>query len=203
MPPIPINKTLARMSANWPTRCAASRLASVSRRFVCTQRIGSFSHQPSRAPAKLLSNRKESASFLVVIFQSEMRNEIFPLHPAQGVLQFHQLNKDIVFRIEPGRRHRAFEVKREPLLDTLHPGSLRKIEKQDQIEHERRSQYRIAAKKIDLDLHRIAEPTENVDVVPTFFGIAARRIVIDPHRVIQLFIKLRVEIGLENLLQNR
>src|SRR6185437_820166 len=111
MPPIPSNRTLARISASCPTRCTASRLASVSRRLVCTQRMGSLSHQPSRAETRLFSRTIDTASFLVVIFQSEMRNEIFPLHPAQGVLQFHQLNKDIVFRIKARDGHRPFEIK--------------------------------------------------------------------------------------------
>src|SRR5882757_5041901 len=117
---MPINRTLARMSDSWPTRWAASRLASVSRRFVCTQRIGSLSHQPSRAERRPFKRSRESGSLfstrkplpngrgsarfvkvrgalpLVVIFLSQVGNEIFALHPAQGVLQFHQLNENIM-----------------------------------------------------------------------------------------------------------
>ena len=36
---------------------------------------------------------------------------------AQRVLQLHQLNEQVVLRIQPGRVHRALEVEREPLLD--------------------------------------------------------------------------------------
>src|SRR6185437_5621490 len=59
----------------------------------------------------------------------------------------------------------------------------------------------IAAKEVDLNLHRIAQPSEDVDVIPAFFRIAARRIVIDPDGVIQILIKLRIELGLKNLFQ--
>jgi predicted rRNA methylase YqxC with S4 and FtsJ domains len=48
------------------------------------------------------------------------------------------------------------------------------IHKQNQIERKRRSQNRIAAKKIYLDLHRVTHPAKDVDIVPTFLGVAPR-----------------------------
>ena len=61
---MPCNSTLARISAS----CSASRLASsdasVWRRFVCTQRIGSVIHQPCCAEA-VIARTLHIASFLI------------------------------------------------------------------------------------------------------------------------------------------
>ena len=88
-----------------------------------------------------------------------------------------------MFGIEPGRAHWRLEIERQPLLHALHVGSLGEVEEQSEIQNDRRREDRIAAEKIDLDLHLVAEPAKNVDVVPTFFVIATRRIVIDLHNV--------------------
>ena len=103
--------------------------------------------------------------------------------------------------IEPRRGHRRFEVEAQPLLDALHAGALGEVEKQHQVEYERRGEDRIAAQEIDLDLHRIAEPAEDIDVVPAFFLVSARRIVIDFHRVKKVLVKFRIQIWLQDLVQ--
>ena len=51
---MPISKTLARMPASCVTSRFGSSVASVSRRFVCTQRMGSCIHQPCSARARWL-----------------------------------------------------------------------------------------------------------------------------------------------------
>src|SRR5437588_4428267 len=98
---------------------------------------------------------------------------------AQGVLELHQLDEDVVFGIETGRGHRRLEVEREPLLHAAHAGALRQIEKEREVEHDGRSENGVATEEVNLDLHRIAEPTEDVYVVPTLCVVAARRIVVD------------------------
>mgnify|MGYP000373161909 CR=1 FL=1 len=40
------------------------------------------------------------------------------------------------------------------------------------------------AEEIELDLHGIAHPTKDIDVVPTFFIVSARRIIINTQRFI-------------------
>src|SRR5437879_7560394 len=75
----------------------------------------------------------------------------------------------------------AFEVEGEPLLDAGEPRALGEVEEQGEVEHDRRRQDRIAAQEVDLDLHRIAEPPEDVDVVPPLLVVSPRRIVIDPY----------------------
>src|SRR5438046_2426161 len=121
----------------------------------------------------------------------------------QGVLEFHQLNENVVFRIQTRRRHWRFEIKRQPFLHALHTCALREVEEESQIQNDRSSQNRVAAKEIDLDLHGIAEPAKDVDVVPAFLVVAPRRIVVDSDDVGKVLVKLRVDFRLENVLKHR
>src|SRR5271157_2455003 len=113
---------------------------------------------------------------LVVILEAKVRDQILSSHPAQRILQLHELDENVVLGIQAGRRHRTFEIEGEPLLNAFHSRALREIEKQHQVEYQGRCQYRVPAEKVDLDLHRIAEPAKDVDVIPAFFGIAPRRV---------------------------
>src|SRR3954453_7236207 len=53
---MPAWRTLARISATWRTSSAGSPPASVWRKLVCTQRMGSRIHQPCAAAAWIVSN---------------------------------------------------------------------------------------------------------------------------------------------------
>src|ERR1044072_3167396 len=121
----------------------------------------------------------------------------------QRVFQFHQLNKYVVFRIQAWCCLRRFEVEREPLLNAFHAGSLGEVEKQCEIENDWRGKYRVTAKKIDLDLHRVTEPAEYVDVVPTFLVVASRRVVVDTDDMRKVLIEIRVNIWLEDVFEDR
>ena len=139
---------------------------------------------------------------LIVVFKSEVRDEVFAFHVAEGVFELHELDEDVVFGIEAGGGHGAFEVEAEPLLDAAHTGALGEVHKEDEVEDEGGGEDGVAAEEIDFDLHRVAEPAEDVDVVPAFFGVAAGRIVVDLYGVVEVFIELRVEVGLEDLFEN-
>src|SRR4051812_45480697 len=67
---------------------------------------------------------------LVVVLTAEMGDQLLTLQVPQRVLQFHQLNEQIVFGVQSRRVDGALEVKREPLLDAVHPGALGEIEEQ-------------------------------------------------------------------------
>src|SRR5688572_19302067 len=97
----------------------------------------------------------------------------------QRVLQFHQLNEDVVFRIETGSSLWRFEVEREPLLHAVQPAARREIEDQSEVEHDWRGENGVAAEEVDLDLHRVAERAENVNVVPALVVVTARRVIVD------------------------
>ena len=47
---------------------------------------------------------------LVVILQSQVRDQVFAAQMSQGVLQLHQLNEQVVFGIKFGGAHRRFEI---------------------------------------------------------------------------------------------
>ena len=46
----------------------------------------------------------------VVILQPQVRDHLFALQVAQRVLQLHRLDEQVMLGIQPGRRHRRFEV---------------------------------------------------------------------------------------------
>jgi hypothetical protein len=79
---------------------------------------------------------------------------------------------------------------------------LGKVGKKRQVKHNRRCQYRIAAKEIDLDLHGIVQPTENVNIVLAFLIIAVRGIIIDADLMIQFTIQIGVQVGPQNIFQH-
>src|SRR5262245_46190485 len=101
--------------------------------------------------------------------------------------------------IEFGRALRDLEIEREPLLNTRHADSLGEIEKQDQIEAQRRGQNAVTAQKVYLDLHRIAEPAENVDIVPALFVVTARRIVVNANLMMKVLVQFGIDVGLKDM----
>jgi len=87
-------------------------------------------------------------------------------------------------------------------LDAAEPGALRQVGEQDEVECERRREDRVATEEVDLDLHRIPEPAEDVDVVPTFFVVSARRVVVDAHLVEDVAVQLGILLGLQDVFQH-
>src|SRR5215472_6553276 len=192
-----------RRPRSWRTRRCNTVTECSSLRRAATRARPIYPVPPMTRQFMLLSLRGSiSETALIVIFQTEMSDQIFTAHPPERVLQLHQLNEDVVLRVESGRGHGRLEVERQPLLDAPHSGALRQIQEQHQVQYNRRRQDRIAAQEIDLDLHRIAEPTENVDVVPAFLGVAARRIVVNPDGVVKILVQLGIKAGLENLIEH-
>src|SRR4029077_510729 len=102
----------------------------------------------------------------VVILQTQVCDQVLTAHPPERILQLHQLDEDVVLRVEPRRGHGSLEIEREPFLDATHAAALRQVHEQNQIQDERRGQDGVAAQEIDLNLHRIAQPSEDVDVIP-------------------------------------
>src|SRR5574337_562671 len=88
------------------------------------------------------------------------------------------------------------------LLNPPQPRPPRQIEEQHQIQHNRRRQNRIAAQKIHFDLHRVAQPAKNVDVVPALFVVAARRVVVDAHLVVNLAVQIGIQVRLQNIFEH-
>ena len=80
--------------------------------------------------------------------------------------------------------------------------ALREVEEQYEIQHDRRRQNRIAAQEIDLDLHRIAEPSEDVDIVPTLFVITTRRVIVNANLMKDICrTSLGIQLGLQDVVE--
>ena len=103
--------------------------------------------------------------------------------------------------IDAGSAVRSFEVEAEPLLNAQAAQRWRaggEIHEEDQVERERRGEDGVAAEEVYLELHRVAEPAEDVDVVPAFFVVAAGRVVVDADLVVEVLVEVGVELGLED-----
>jgi len=116
--------------------------------------------------------RSETSTSSIIIPLAEVGDQVFAHHPTQSVFEFHRLDEEVVLGIKLGRAHGRLEIKAESLLNAAHPRALGEIEKEHKVENDGRGENRVAAKEVDLDLHRIAEPAEDVDVIPALFVAA-------------------------------
>src|SRR5215469_1494260 len=138
---------------------------------------------------------------LVVVFGAEVGDELLAHHPAQSVFELHRLDEEVVLGIQLRRAHGRFEVEAEPLLNAMHSGALGQVEEEDEVEHDGRGENGVAAEKIHFDLHGIAEPAENVDIVPAFFVVAARRVIVDADLVVEIAVEFGIELRLQNIFE--
>src|SRR4026208_1025232 len=92
-----------------------------------TEMIGSADRTPMTRPPISAGWRNGD---LVVVLTAQMRDELFALQIPQRVLQLHQLDEQVMLRVETGRVHRALVIERQPFLDPAHPRALRQIEEQ-------------------------------------------------------------------------
>src|SRR5438046_8268223 len=107
-----------------------------------------------------------------------------------------------MLRVQSRRGHRRLEIKAEPLLNAAHSRALRQVEEQHEIKHDRGGQNGIAAEEVHLDLHRIAEPSKNVDAIPALFVVTARRVVIDAYLVAHIAVERSVKVRCDGMTQN-
>src|SRR5512138_2329330 len=112
------------------------------------------------------------------------------------------LLEEIVHLRVPRRRHRALEEERQPLLRAGLARPPREIGEDGEVHHDGRREDRVAALEVHLDVHRVAEPPEDVDGVPTFLVVAARRVVVDGDLVLDGAVELRVLARGEDLVEH-
>src|SRR5687767_15853907 len=105
----------------------------------------------------------------IVVFETEVSDQVLATQMTERVLQFHELNENVVLRIEARGGLRRLEVEGQPFLDPFHSGPLGEVQKKGEVEAQGCGKDRVAAEKVDLDLHRISEPAKDVDIVPAFF----------------------------------
>src|SRR5260221_11751548 len=115
-----------------------------------------------------------------------MRDQLLSHHPPERVLELHALDEEIMLRIELLRGHRALEVEAQPFLNASEASALGEVHEQRKVEHDRRREDRVTAEEVHLDLHRIAEPSADIDVVPPLLRVATGWIVVDRDLVIHV-----------------
>ena len=101
--------------------------------------------------------------------------------------------------------HRSLEEEAEETLNAIASCACCKVAQQAEVETERSGKDRVAAEEVDLDLHRIAHPTEDVDIVPSLLVVVARWIIVDANLMIilgVLIVAVAVEVWLLFWLQD-
>ncbi len=134
-----------------------------------------------------------------------MGDEGFAHNVAEGVFELHGLDEEVVLGVDAGGGVGVFEVEAEPLLDAQIAqagGAGCEVHEEAEVQGERRGEDGVAAEEVDLKLHRVAEPAEDVDVVPTFLVVAAGRVVVDADLVIEVLVEVGVEFGLEDVFED-
>src|SRR6187402_275874 len=141
----------------------------------------------------------------LVGYSLQMSYKIFSHDVAQSIFELHGLNEEVVLRDTPRGAVRGFEVEAEPLLHAevrQRRRPRRQIHVQAEIERQRSSEDGVAAEEVDLKLHGIAKPAENVDIIPTLLVIPAGRIVVNPDFVKDVLIKIGVLFGLKDVFED-
>src|SRR5512143_3757839 len=77
---------------------------------------------------------------LVVVLGAEVGDELITLGVAERVLQLHELDEQVVLRVQALLRHRALPVEAQPLLDAAHAGARREVHEQREVEDDRRGE---------------------------------------------------------------
>src|SRR5580700_9553193 len=111
-----------------------------------------------------------------------MRDQFLSFQVPERVLQLHQLNKQIMLWVQSRCAHGGLEVEAQPFLDSDSPqfgSALRQVKEEHQIQNQRCCQNGVTAQEVNLNLHGIAEPSEDVDVIPTFFVVTTWRIIVN------------------------
>ena len=126
-------------------------------------------------------------------------------HYADSVFEHYILLEKVIHRnlVLCVIMHRALEEEAEESLDTIASCSLSYIAKKHEVETERSCKDRVAAEEVDLDLHGIAHPTEDVDVVPAFLVVVARGIIIYSYLVEIILVKVGLFFRHEDTFESR
>ena len=101
--------------------------------------------------------------------------------------------------------HWRLEEEAQEALDAMTAGTGCKVAQQTEVEQQWSSKDRVAAEEVDLDLHWVTHPSEDVDVVPALLVVVARWIIVDANLMIilgVLVVAVAVEVWLLLWLQD-
>jgi len=112
-------------------------------------------------------------------------------HFADSVLKHHILLEEVVYRhfVLCIVVHGALEEEAQEALCAIAAGACGEVAEEHEVKAEGSCENRVAAEEVNLNLHGIAHPAEDIDVVPAFLVIVARRIVVDAHLVVVAGVK--------------
>ena len=96
----------------------------------------------------------------------------------------------------------GLQVEGKPLLHTRLAGPVGQVQEEREVQDDRCGQNRVTAQEVHLDLHRVAHPSEDVDVVPPLLVVAAGWVVVDADDVVDVAVEVRVGVGLEDGIQH-
>ena len=71
------------------------------------------------------------------------------------------------------------------------------------VSSDRRGQNAITTQEINLDLHGIIEPAEDVDIVPALFVITPRLVIVNMHLMLIMPVQFLIELRLQNIVEHR
>ena len=130
--------------------------------------------------------------FFVSLVATHLANGILE----HGVLLIEVIDSLLVLRVVV---HRRLEEEAQEALNAIATSAGGEVREQTEVKAERSGEDRVAAEEVNLDLHGIAHPSEDVDVVPSLLVVVAWRIVVDAHLVVVLcvlVVAVSVEVGL-------
>ena len=148
----------------------------------------------------MASPLSEAASFdaasLCLCFLGRLIDFLISLvtaHFAESVLEHYVLLEQVVYRhlALSVVVHRALEEEAQEALSSVASCACSQVAEQHEVKAKRSSEDRVAAEEVDFDLHCVAHPSEDVDVVPSFLVVVARWIVVDAHFVVVVFVEIR------------
>ena len=116
----------------------------------------------------------------------------------QGVLKAYVLKEQVMLLEVTGGDVWALKVEREPLLDPASARARGEVEEEGEVEDDGCREDRVSAQEVDLDLHGVAHPAEDIDVVPALLSVTAGGIIVNADLVIEVLIELRVDLWLED-----
>lgn len=122
--------------------------------------------------------------FLIGLITTHFTNSIFQ----NSILLEEMIDRNFVFSII---MHRTLQEETQETLDTKTSCTCSQVTQQYKVQAQRSSKNRITAKEINLNLHWIPHPSEDINIIPTFFIIITRRIVIDTYFMIVVCIQVR------------
>ena len=126
-------------------------------------------------------NRGCTPCFVCIAYSLKILVDFFvslvATHLADSILQHSVLLIEVVYRLLALSVvvHRSLEEEAQEALYAVASGTSSEVAQQCEVEQQRSSEDRVAAEEVNLDLHRVAHPSEDVDVVPSLLVVVAMR----------------------------